>query len=231
MGQMAAGEATLLGRVPLFSGLDQDDLAALSARVRHRKYARGEAVFLKGDPGTSLCIVELGRIKLGFTSVEGREVIFDLLGPGEEFGELALLDGEPRSADAVAVEPSRLLLLDRGEFVRYLEQHGRLALQLLAIMSQRLRRDAELIQDAVFLDVPARVARTLLRLAVDDVTPGPPGVRRTPRLIQSDLAGLVGTTRETLNKWLSMYETQGLIRLEKEGIAVLQPDALRRRIY
>ena len=158
-------------------------------------------------------------------------MIFDLLGPGDEFGELALLDGEPRSADAVAVEASMLLLLDRDEFVRYLEVHPRLALQLLAILSQRLRRDAELIQDAVFLDVPARLARTLLRLAADDGSPGADSVRRTPRLIQSDLAGMVGTTRETLNKWLAMYEAQGVIRLEKGGIAVLQPDALRRRIY
>jgi CRP/FNR family transcriptional regulator, cyclic AMP receptor protein len=228
---MAAGDTALLGRVPLFGGLDQADLAALGARLRHRRYARGEAVFLKGDPGTSLCIVETGRVKLGFTSVEGRAVIFDLLGPGEEFGELALLDGEPRSADAVAVEASKLLLLDRDEFVRYLENHARLGLQLMSILSRRLRRDAELIQDAVFLDVPARVARTLLRLAIDDLSAGQTGVRRTPRLIQSDLAGMVGTTRETLNKWLATYESQGLIRLEKGGIVVLQPEVLRQRIY
>jgi CRP-like cAMP-binding protein len=228
---MPPADATTLGRVPLFSGLAEADLAALAGRLRSRRYGRGEAVFLHGDPGTSLCIVETGRVKLGFTSAEGREVIFDVVGPGEEFGELALLDGEPRSADAVALEASTLLLLHREEFIRYVEHHAGFALQLIGILSRRLRRDAELMQDAIFLDVPARVARTILRLAADDTATEQDGQRVTPQLYQSDLAGLVGTTRETLNKWLGIYETQGLIRQQKGRIAVLDADGLRRRIY
>jgi CRP/FNR family transcriptional regulator, cyclic AMP receptor protein len=228
---MRPADATSLSRVPLFSGLPEADLAALAGRLRVRRYGRGEAVFLHGDPGTSLCVVASGRIKLGFTSAEGREVIFEVVGPGEEFGELALLDGEPRSADAVALEPATLLLLQREEFVRYVETHAAFGLQLIAILSRRLRRDAELIQDAIFLDVPARVARTLLRLVTDDTAAEQRGQPLTPHLYQSDLAALVGTTRETLNKWLGVYENQGLIRQEKGRIAVLDAEGLRRRIY
>jgi CRP-like cAMP-binding protein len=226
-----ADRTQMLAEVPLFAGLPPDDLAALAARLRPRRYSRGEAVFLHGDPGTSLCIVETGRIKVGFTSAEGREVIFEIANPGDEFGELALLDGEPRSADAVAIEASTLLLLHREDFTAQLERRPRIALQLLAALSSRLRRNAEIMQDAVFLDVPARLARTILRLAADETATQQGGRTLTPPLYQSDLAGIVGTTRETLNKWLGVYESQGIIRLEKGRIAVLDADALRRRIY
>jgi CRP-like cAMP-binding protein len=228
---MTSSDAALLQKVPIFAGLEVEDLEALAVRMRRRRYARGATVFVHGDPGSSLYIVESGRVKLGFTSAEGREVILELAGPGDEFGELALLDGDPRSADAVALEPTVLLLLHRDDFLRYVEMHARVALQLLVIMSRRLRRDAELIQDAVFLDVPARVARTILRLVEDETASESGGQKLTPQLFQSDLAGIVGTTRETLNKWLGFYETQGLIRMEKGRIAILNPEGLRRRIY
>jgi CRP-like cAMP-binding protein len=213
----------LLERVPLLHGLGSDVLDTLAGQLRRRRYGRGEAVFVLGDPGTSLCLVETGQIKLSLPSPEGREVIIDLLGPGEVFGELALLDGEPRSADAVAIEPSQLLLLHRDEFLSFLEDHPRVAINLLGSLGRRLRRDAQLLQDATFLDVPARMARTILRLAGEAHT--------TPRLSQSDLAGLIGTTRVTLNKWLGLFEEQGLIQREGGRIRVLDGDRLERRIY
>jgi CRP-like cAMP-binding protein len=155
-----------------------------------------------------------------------------LLGPGDVFGELALLDGEPRSADAVAVEPTELQLLQRDEYLHFLRDRPSVALDLIGILSRRLRRDAEVIQDAIFLDVPARLARTILRLsdAASTVAPGE-GPPVTPRLTQRDLAGMVGTTRETLNKWLGVFEEQALIRRVTGRIAVLDPAGLRRRIY
>ena len=224
-------EAAVLMQVPLFAAFAAKELEPLAASLRRRRYARGEAIFLQGDPGTSLCLIETGRVKLGFTSPEGREVLLDLLGPGDVFGELALLDGEPRSADAVAVEPTQLLLLRRDEFVRFLEERPRLAVELLAVLSRRLRRDAQLVQDAAFLDVPARLARILLRLAEAEGEATEEGLVIQARLTQSDLAGLVGTTRETLNKWLGFYEEQGLIRWDKGQITVCRPEGLRKRIY
>ena len=117
----------------------------------------GGTLFLQGDPGLSLCIVKNGRVKLSLTSAEGREIIIDLVGSGGVFGELALLDDEPRSADCVAIEPSELLLLDGPEFVDCLLKRPQLAIDLLAIAgSHRVRRDTMLLQDAAFLDVPAR---------------------------------------------------------------------------
>ena len=224
-------DAAVLAQVPLFAGYAAEELEPLAACMRRRRYARGETVFLQGDPGTSLCVIETGRVKLGFSSPEGREVLLDLLGPGDVFGELALLDGEPRSADAVSVEPTQLLLLRREDFLRFLEDRPRFAVQLLPVLSRRLRRDAQLVQDAAFLDVPARLARTLLRLAEAEGEAGEEGLVIRSRLTQSDLAALVGTTRETLNKWLGFYAEQALIRWDKGQITVRRPEGLRKRIY
>jgi len=217
-----------LADVALFAQLPRDALDELTARVRRRRYRRGELIFVQGDPSRGLYIVSEGRVKLSLTSPEGREVILDLLGPGEVFGELALLDGEPRSTDAVAVEPSELLLLDRDEFLTYVRQRPELAIDLLSILARRLRRETQVLQDAAFVDVPARLARTILQVAE---APSPSGQLLTPRLTQSDLAGMVGTTREALNKWLGFYENQGLIARQHGRITVLQPERLRRRTF
>jgi CRP-like cAMP-binding protein len=215
---------SLLAQVPLFAILSQDHL---EITVRARRYARGAVIFIAGDPGTSLCLIESGRVKLGFTSAEGREMLLDVFGPGEFFGELALLDGEPRSADAVAIEPTQILHVVREDFVRFLRQEHDASIELLGVLSRRLRRDAQLLQDAAFLDVPARLARTLLRLA----EPSNSGLRHTPRMSQNDLAGLVGTTRETLNVCLRYFQNEGLIRYQRGEVTVLEAAGLRKRIY
>jgi CRP/FNR family cyclic AMP-dependent transcriptional regulator len=217
-----------LANVPLLQRLAPYDIEQLAHQLRRRQYARGEVIFLTGDPGINLCIIESGRVKLTLTSQDlGREVALDHLGPGDVFGELALLDGEPRSADAIAVEPTRLLLLSRDDFRTFLTNHPAAALDLLADMSRRLRRDAQVIQDAAFLDVPARLARVALRLA----EPAGDGMLRTPPMSQADLASLVLTTRATLNKFLGIMTDQGLLRWDGGRLVVLDKERLERRIY
>jgi CRP/FNR family transcriptional regulator, cyclic AMP receptor protein len=219
--------SSLLARVPLFAELDEEDLRRLADHLRLRRYRRGETIFVAGDPGTCLCMVGAGRVKLALTSSEGREVILDVLGPSEVFGEMALLDGAPRSADAVCVEATELLLLDRDAFLHFLRDRPEVAINLLGVLTRRLRRDAELVQDAAFLDVPGRLARTILRLA----QPTEDGRLRTPRLTQSDLAGVAGTTRETLNKWLGFFVEQGMIEWRDHRVTVIDADRLQQRIY
>lgn len=212
----------VLRRVPFFRELSTAALDELGSRMWCRGYAKGETIFYEGDPGTSMYLVEEGRVKLTLPSADAREVILELVGPGEVFGELSLLDGEPRSADAIATEPSRILMLQREDFEEIVFEHPRLALEFMAMLSQRLRWNAVLLHDAAFQDVPGRLARTILRLADGQAT--------TPRVTQSDLAGLAGTTRETLNKWLGIYQDDRLISLNKGQIVVLDAERLRRRI-
>ena len=205
-------------------------LAELGAYLRRRRYRRGEVVFLQGEAGTSLYIVAAGQVKIALTSADGAEVMLARLGPGEFFGELALLDGEPRSADAVATEASELLLLPRAAFLGLIEARPAIAMRLLTLVSRRLRQDVAVVQDVAFRDVPARLARLLLQLAESEGQPGDAGVVITARLTQTELAGMVGATRESVNKGLGRFERQGLIRRAHGRITVLRPDDLRRRM-
>ncbi|MBV9580870.1 MAG: Crp/Fnr family transcriptional regulator [Chloroflexi bacterium] len=222
-----------LANVGLFADLSPAELNGLAALMRPRTYARDEVIYLRGDPGTAFYVIATGRVKITLTSPDGKELILRRLGPGDFHGELALLDDEPRSADAVATESSALLVLQRDAFRQFLAEHPAVATKLLGTVSHYLRRNAELIQDATFLDVPARLARILLELAGGDGADNlpPAGAVIPDRMKQAELASLVGATRESVNKWLGSFEKQGLIRIERGQITLLRPSALRQRIY
>jgi CRP/FNR family transcriptional regulator, cyclic AMP receptor protein len=226
-------EPDLLAQVGLFSDLSTAELVGLAALMRPRPYAKDEVIYLRGDPGTAFYVIASGKVKIALTSPDGKELILRRLAAGGFHGELALLDDEPRSADAIATEASVLLVLQRDAFRQFLAEHPGVATKLLGTVSHYLRRNAELIQDATFLDVPARLARILLELAGE---PGatelpPPGAVLPDRMKQGELASLVGATRESVNKWLGSFEKQGLIRYDKGQITLLRPSGLKQRIY
>jgi CRP-like cAMP-binding protein len=229
----ARAEPELLAQVGLFSELSTAELVGIAALMRPRPYAKDEVIYLRGDPGTAFYVVASGKVKIALTSPDGKELTLRRLGPGGFHGELALLDDEPRSADAIATEPSLQLVLQRDAFRQFLADHPSAATSLLGTVSHYLRRNADLIQDAAFLDVPARLARVLLELAGEPgatVLPEPGAVVRD-RMKQGELAALVGATRESINKWLGSFEKQGLIRYDKGEITLLRPAGLKQRIY
>jgi CRP/FNR family cyclic AMP-dependent transcriptional regulator len=221
----------LLADVPLFSTLDEREQTELYGRLRRRRYRKGEMVFMRGDPGRDLYLIESGSVKICLTTSDGKELTLALLGPGEFFGELALLDGDPRSSDAVVMEPGQCLLLERGDFLQFLDQHPRVAHRVMEVLSRRLRDNNQLVQDAAFYDIAARLARVILRLADSVGQSDDDGITISRRLTQNELAGMVGTTRESVNKWLMEYERQGLIERRNGLIRVLRAEALQRRIY
>ena len=229
MSLASANTFKTLAQVVLFAGLPPDDLAALGGSLRYRRYARGEIIFLRGDPGESLFLIESGTVKISLTSPDGKEMMLAVLFAGDFFGELALLDGGPRSADALALEACHLATLDRNDFRQFLAEHSSAAGTLLTVLSQRLRRDAEVVQDAAFLDVPARVARAILYLAAADGRPREGTIVLGAPLTQAALAGMVGATRESVNKWLRFFERQGMIRWDRGRLTVLQVQSLRQR--
>lgn len=220
-----------LARHGLFAELSPQDLRDLSACLGRRRCARGQIIFAQGDPGASLYVVESGQVKVVVTSADGKELVLNTFGPGDLFGELALLDGEPRSADAVAQEDCQLFVLRRDDFAQFLEEHPRAAVGLLAVLSRKLRHTTQQVQDVAFLDVPARLARALLELADTRGTACDGGSALAFRVTQAELAGLIGATRESANKWLGFFEAQGFIRCRRGQVTVLRPEALRRRIY
>ena len=229
---MRQGEMTgaaALATVPLFAGLPPAELERFGGLTRARDYTRGEVIFLEGDAGTSLCVIATGRVKIVLTGIDGREVVLNVYGPGEFFGEFALLDGEPRSADAVAQEPSRVFTLQRSDFLTFLESHPRAVATLLAVLSRRLRHTTRVVQDATFRDVPARLARVILDLADAHGRPAAAGILVDARLTQTELAQMVGASRETVNKVLRSFERGGVLHFDRGGITIGKPDRLRAR--
>ncbi len=225
-------ETDSLRNVPLFAGLDDDALAALAGRLRRRRLPAGTPVVYKGDPSGALHIIASGRVKVHQATLRGDEVILSILGPGDCFGEMSLLDGEPRSADISTLEAAELLLLDGDALRETLAAHPAVAWTLLQILSKRVRDGNAEREMLMTRDVPGRVAGCLLRLAETSGRPQPDGsVRLDLRLTQSDLAALIGATRERVSRALSAFRASGLIAWDKTpGCWVLcKPAALKKR--
>jgi CRP/FNR family transcriptional regulator/CRP/FNR family cyclic AMP-dependent transcriptional regulator len=221
----------VLSSVPLFAELPPERIRELAQAVRRRTYHRGETIFHKGDPGSGLYIIATGQVKIILPSEAGEEAMLAVLESGEFFGELALFDGEPRSATVVAVQNAETLILHRDDFLSFVARNPEVVTGLFAALSRRLRDADEMIEDAIFLDVPGRLAKRILDLADKHGRVSEKGVEIDLKLTQQDLAAMVGATRESVNKHLGWMRDHGLISLDRQRIVVLKPDDLRRRIY
>src|SRR5262249_24324970 len=191
--------------------------------MTRRPVRRGATIFAKGDPGTGLMAVASGAVKLGVVAADGREAVFNIVRPGEIFGEIALLDGRPRTADATAISDCDLLVMDRRDFVSCVHRRPDFALKFIEILCERLRRTSEQVEDVMYLDLPGRLAKALLRFAGHDGAP----VRRIA-LTQSELGHMIGMSRESTNKQLHAWARRNWVRLERRSVVVLDPDALAR---
>jgi CRP/FNR family transcriptional regulator/CRP/FNR family cyclic AMP-dependent transcriptional regulator len=224
-------EAAFLARVPLFASLNPVLLNELAGKLTPRSYRRGEVIFHQDDPGSAMHLVRSGQVKIATTSPEGEEVIMAIMKDREFFGELSLLDDKPRSANAVAMEPTQTLTLRRDDFMDMLGRHPEMVAGVLASLSERLRRTDELLEDAVFLDLPARLSKRLLDLAQKHGVKTEKGLEIDLRLTQQDLAAALGVTRVALNKHLGRLQDDDLISLESKRIIITRPEELRKRVY
>lgn len=218
-----------LRRCALFAKVDDESLHACAANLRVRRFRRGETIFHQGDPGDSLYIVESGAVKIVLPSPEGgEEAIIATLSRGDFFGELAILDGAPHSATAVALEPTEALVLHRDPFERLLDTDRTLRMALFAGLTAELRRLTGHVEELHFLDLPGRLARRIVRLA-QEAQPGASGavILEWP-YTQSDLAAMIGGTRQTVNRLLADFTGQGLIRFERDTLIVPDVAALER---
>ena len=218
----------LLHRVPLFAGLAEERLQALATVATTRRLSAREELFHKGDPASQVYVVSTGRLKVYTTSSEGDEILFTILDEGEVIGELPLLTGGRRTASVAALEPSELLVLDRRDFLRYLREQPVVAIELMVVLAERLVRISEFAEDALFLSLPARLAKKLLLLCERYGDEAPEGIRIGLKLSQGELADLVGTTRESVNKQVRAWTEEGTVRMHRGEIVVLRPEALER---
>jgi CRP/FNR family transcriptional regulator, cyclic AMP receptor protein len=218
-----------LAGIPLFAGLDAEGLESLGRETRIRRFRRGEVIFHQGDPGDALFIVLAGRVKIVLPAETGDEAILATLRAGDFFGELALLDGAPRSATATAIEATETAVLSRDRFRDLIGSDDRIRDTFLAALAAELRRLTTHVEELHFLDIAGRLAARLARLAGDHGRPEPDGtIRLDGPLTQGDLASMVGCTRQSVNKLLGTFAGDGLLRLERDAIVVLDVDGLAR---
>src|SRR5688572_16131428 len=211
-----------LAAIPFFGGLDPDALERLAASMRSRKFRRGEVIFHIGDPGDALFVIVSGEVKISLPSETGDEAILATLRDGDVFGELALLDGAPRSASATAISPTEAVVLPRDRFRELIATEAGVRDALLASIAGELRRLTMHVEELHFLDITGRLAAQLVRLAREGGTSGGDGgVRLRTNLTQGDLAAMVGCTRQSVNKLLGQFTDDGLIRLERDAIVIV----------
>jgi CRP-like cAMP-binding protein len=211
----------------LFERAEEAALADVARHLRRRRFRRGEVIFHQGDPGDALHLVDSGAVKIVLPSEHGEEAIIATLRRGDFFGELALLDGALRSATAVALEASETWTLSRDLFQDLLDRDSRLRDSLLAGLARELRRLTGQVEELHFLDLAGRLAMRLARLA-RDADPTANEVRLDWPYTQSDLAAMIGGTRQSVNKLLSGLVDRGLVVIERDTLTIPDVDALVR---
>lgn len=216
----------ILGSHFMLRHLSPGELDRLVPLVTTRHYEAGAKVFLKGDPGTAMMAVLSGRVRICSYSAEGREVVLNVMSPGDVFGEIALIDGGERTADAFAMEATELLILSRRDFLPFLTRHPDICIGLLEVLCSRLRWTTEQLEDLQFLDLRSRLAKRLLYLNDHHSEVNGADNQRRVRISQHLLASMIGTSREAVNKQLSEWRDQSLIKVGRGSISILDRDRL-----
>jgi len=220
----------LLKQVPVFRSLRADDSRHIAALLQKHTLRKGDVLFRNGEEGHSLYMITAGKIKIVRQSRDGDEMILAVLSTGDFCGEMALLDGLSRSADAVAVEETHLYGLNREDFLAYVMNNETAVKAILSALSKRLRKADDFLEDIFFLKVAARLAKKLIELAgSNSFRKGENGPVKL-RVTQRDLAAMIGTTRESVNKELRALREKNLVSLSGSAILIHNLEALRQRI-
>jgi CRP/FNR family transcriptional regulator, cyclic AMP receptor protein len=216
-----------LGNCVLFRDLEAADKDALLGRARIRRVPAGETIFLMGSPGDSMMAVISGNIRISVTSADGREIVLSILTDRDVFGEIAMLDGKERTADARAMTPCTLAILERRDVLAFLERHPSAWQRLVEVLCFRLRHTDQHIAEIALLQLPVRLAKVLLRMSRVDATPAA-GRKQEVRiqLSQRELGNFVGAARESVNKCLREWQRAGIVRIESSLITIADRDTL-----
>jgi CRP-like cAMP-binding protein len=213
--------------IPAFAALTPEELAALTHGARDTRLPAGVQVMGKGEPGSSMMVLIEGRLRVSAVSLEGRALTFRLVEPVEVVGEIAALDGRPRSADVTTVTPARLLVIPREACLAAVRTHPGVAKALLVLLCTRLRETTNGLERLAMQRLPARMAHLLLRLAADYGRPAPQGGITLPmRLSQAEIGTLVHATREAVNKQLSQWRDEAVLEVRGGQIVLTRPQAL-----
>ena len=222
--RVASGKLSVLRKHPYFIDLEPDAFEQLCRYAKHTTLKRGTTIFSKGDPGTSVIAVISGTVKISISSPDGRNAILNLIGPGEVFGEMSVLSGQPRSADGTANTNCELFVIDRREFLPFVRSQPSLAMKFIELLCERVRSTSDQVEQVILRDLPGRLASALLRLSEKHNSERQ---GRTIAITQQELSEMVGMTRESINKQLRAWANRGWVRLEHGAIVVLAAAELK----
>jgi CRP/FNR family transcriptional regulator, cyclic AMP receptor protein len=215
---------SVLRQHPIFRDLGNEALDQLCRYAKHITLKRGANIFSKGDPGNSLFAVISGTVKISISSPDGRNAILNLINAGETFGEMSVLDGQPRSTDAIANTNCELYVIDRREFLPFVRSQPELAMKFIELLCTRLRWTSDQVEQVILQDLPGRLASALLGLTEKrKLEPE----SRTIAITQQEISEMVGMTRESINKQLRVWASRSWVRLEHGAIVVLDAASLR----
>ena len=218
----------ILSKNQLLSQLAPQEMDELLSLATIERFGADDVIFHKGDPGDRLYAILSGRVGINTVSRDGKEIILNILDPGEVFGEIAVLDGKRRTAGAAAMQPTKLVRIGRTEFLPFLERHPKLCLRVIEVLCERLRWTSDIIEDTIFLDIPRRLAKRLLTLIERHGQAVEGGVKIDMKLSQEDLGNMLGATRESVNKGIRALAQRDLISHEGGYIIVHDVDFLER---
>lgn len=217
-----------LKRVPLFSGLSPEQLEEIDSIVLVRSYKKGRMIFAEGESGEAVFILKSGLVKLTRQAEDGREHILHLVHPGDIFAEIVLFDGGDYPATAEVLEDAKVAVIRNRDIEGLITGHSDVALAMLKIMAKRLRQAQEKVMNLALNDTLRRLVQVLLHMAEEHGEDTGAGVRISMRLTNQELANLIGTTRETINRILNSLKRDGSLELDKQGIVLLDKDKLQK---
>src|ERR1700680_2522401 len=222
-----SSKLAVLRKHPIFCDLDNEAFEQLCRYAKHSTLKRGTTIVSKGDPGNSLIAVISGTVKISVSSPDGRSAIFNLIGPGEIIGEIAVLDGQARTADATANTNCEIFIIDRREFIPFVRSQPALAMKFIELLCTRLRWTSDQVEEVILQNLPGRLASALLRLTEKHKL-APAG--RTIAITQQEISEMVGMTRESINKQLRAWAARNWVRLEHGAIVVLNTASLQQLV-
>ena len=221
---VSSNKLSVLRQHPIFCDLEPEAFEQLSRYAKHATLKRGATIFSKGDPGTSMFAVISGTVKISISSPDGRNAILNLISVGDVFGEMSVLDGQPRSTDAIANTNCELFVIDRRDFLPFVRSQPELAMKFIELLCARVRWTSDQVEQVILQDLPGRLASALLGLTERrKLEPE----SHTIAITQQEISEMVGMTRESINKQLRAWAARDWVRLEHGAIVVLKAEPLQ----
>ncbi|HBR51748.1 MAG TPA: hypothetical protein DEA71_16890 [Nitrospira sp.] len=215
-----------LKHIRLFDGISPSDMQEMEKITRMEEVKKRQPLYLPGDPSSNVYLLKKGRVKIANSASSGKEVTFEILEPGEVFGELEALEDSPRSTSAETLDDTLICVIPRKDFDQYLAMHPNVTVKLTKLIGLRLKKIQSRVEDLVFRDVPARLAHLLLELSKTDGVTDKQGIRLKAKLTHQEMANLIGCSRETVSTIIGQFRDQGLIQMDGRTITLLKPEAL-----